>query len=99
MPNRFTQISTKSGYKQVVAQINRNFQFLDQETNSKTISQGGGSTAMVTGRLPSGRYGEQFYDNQGKARILLGQAPDDGRPGLWITKDGYDVNEELKNGG
>lgn len=68
---------------------------LDAETYSKTIS-GGGSTQIVTGKLPNGRYGEVFYDTSGRPRILIGQAPNNARPGIWITKDGFDVLQEVK---
>lgn len=95
MPNRFTPLSSKSKMPAVIRAVNDNFRQLDAETNSKTILAGGGKYAMQSGRLPNGRYGEIFYDNAGVARILIGQAPSDGRPGIWITKEGYDVLEEV----
>lgn len=96
MPNRFTPLSSKTKLPGVIRRINDNFRQLDAETNSKTIMQGGGKNAMLSGRLPNGRYGEVFYDSTGTARILIGQAPKDGRPGIWITKAGYDVLEEVQ---
>ena len=51
---------------------------------------------MVSGKLPNGRYGEVFYDAGGMPRILIGQAPGDGRPGIWITKEGFNVLDEVK---
>ena len=68
---------------------------LDAETYAKTISNGKNSQ-MVSGKLPNGRYGEVFYDAGGMPRILIGQAPGDGRPGIWITKEGYNVLDEVK---
>lgn len=95
MPNRFTPLSSKAKFPAVVRQINDNFRRLDAETNSKTIMAGGGKNAMQSGRLPNGRYGEVFYDSTGTPRILIGQAPSDGRPGIWVTKEGYNVLEEI----
>jgi hypothetical protein len=94
MPNRFTPISSKVGIKQALQQINRNFQALDAESNTKTIRKGG-ETAMVSGRLPNGRYGDLKYGGN-IPQGLFGQAPVDGRVGLWITKPGIDVLEEIK---
>lgn len=93
MPNKFVPISSNASTKSALQQINRNFQQLDAEAQSKTISQGTGN-AMVSGRLTNGKYGEVFYDLQGTPRILIGQAKD-GRPGIWITKQGFDVMEEI----
>lgn len=95
MPNRFTPLSSKAKLPSIVRQINDNFRQLDAETNSKTINAGNGRYAMRSGRLPNGRYGEIFYDSTGTPRILIGQAPADGRPGIWITKAGYSVLEEV----
>lgn len=95
MPNRFTPINSKQSTQKALQQINNNFMMLDAETYTKTISNGSNSQ-MVSGKLSNGRYGEVFYDATGMARILIGQAPKDGRPGLWITKPGYDVLKEVK---
>lgn len=67
---------------------------LDAETYAKTISNGKNSQ-MVSGKLSNGRYGEVFYDAGGMPRILIGQAPNDGRPGIWITKEGFNVLDEV----
>ena len=95
MPNRFTPISTKASTKAAIRQINDNFRQLDAETNSKTLIAGGGKNAMISGRLPNGKYGELFYDATGVPRILIGQAPKDGRPGIWVTKPGFNVLNEV----
>lgn len=95
MPNRFTPINSKQNTQKALQTINNNFMMLDAETYSKTIS-GGGSTQMITGKLGNGRYGEVFYDTSGMPRILIGQAPNDGRPGIWITKPGFNVLDEVK---
>lgn len=95
MPNRFTPINSKQSTEKALQLINQNFMMLDAETYSKTIS-GGGNPQMVSGKLSNGRYGEVFYDAGGMPRILIGQAPNDGRPGIWITKEGFNVLEEVK---
>lgn len=95
MPNRFTPINSKQNPQKAFQTINNNFMMLDAETYAKTISNGKNSQ-MVSGKLPNGRYGEVFYDAGGMPRILIGQAPGDGRPGIWITKDGFNVLDEVK---
>lgn len=95
MPNRFTPINSNQPTKEALQRINNNFMMLDAETYSKTI-QGGGNPQMISGKLSNGRYGEVFYDTNGMPRILIGQAPTDGRPGIWITKQGFNVLEEVK---
>lgn len=95
MPNRFTPINSKQDKQKALQTINNNFMMLDAETYAKTISNGKNSQ-MVSGKLPNGRYGEVFYDAGGMPRILIGQAPGDGRPGIWITKEGYNVLDEVK---
>lgn len=95
MPYRFNPIDSKQNVQKALQTINKNFMMLDAETYSKTIS-GGGNAQMVSGKLANGRYGEVFYDAGGMPRILIGQAPGNARPGLWITKDGFDVLKEVK---
>lgn len=95
MPNRFTPISSSQSTKTALQQINNNFMMLDAETYAKTISNGKNSQ-MISGKLPNGRYGELFYDAGGMPRILIGQAPSDGRPGIWITKEGFNVLDEVR---
>lgn len=95
MPNRFTPINSNQSVQTGLQIANKNFMMLDAEAYSKTISNGKNSQ-MVSGKLPNGRYGEVFYDAGGMPRILIGQAPGDGRPGIWITKEGYNVLEEVK---
>lgn len=94
MPNRFTPINSQQDTQKALRAINNNFMMLDAETYAKTISNGKNSQ-MVSGKLANGRYGEVFYDAGGMPRILIGQAPSNGRPGIWITKAGYDVLKEV----
>lgn len=95
MPNRFTPINSNQSVKTALQIANRNFMALDAETFTKTISNNG-STQMQSGRLDNGKYGEVFYDAGGMPRILIGQSPNDGRPGIWITKAGFNVLDEVK---
>lgn len=95
MPNRFSPLSTKAPLPSVIRQVNDNFRQLDAETNSKTIYGTSGKKATQSGRLPNGRYGDVFYDTAGIPRVLIGQAPKDGRPGIWVTKPGFNVLNEV----
>jgi hypothetical protein len=96
MPNRFSPLSSKADLEAVIRQTNDNFRQLDAETYSKTIQGGGGKNAMQFGRLSNGRYGMVLYDDSGLPRILIGQAPNGGRPGVWVTKPGFNVLVEVQ---
>lgn len=39
--------------------------------------------------------GTVYYDTSGIPRILIGLAPDDNRPGIWISKEGQSVIDLL----
>lgn len=95
MPNRLTPINSQQDIKKALQITNRNFRTIDAETFTKTISANG-NNQMVSGKLQNGRFGEVFYDASGMPRILIGQAPNNGRPGIWITKEGYNVLNEVK---
>ena len=94
MPNRFQQINA-TDWSQAQPQVNRNFQALDQENVTKTFNGPNATKSVIQGRLPNGRYGLLFADESGTNRILIGQAPDDGRMGLWVSTEGQDVLELL----
>ena len=95
MPNRFQPINSEQELKEALNIINHNFMMLDAETYTKSIGNGK-NDQVVNGKLSNGRYGEVFYDAGGMPRILIGQAPGNGRPGIWITKEGYNVLDEVK---
>lgn len=94
MPNRFQILSTPD-WPSAQPQVNRNFQMLDQENLTKTFNGPNGTKSIIQGRLPNGRYGQLYYDTNGTARILIGQAPDDGRIGIWVSPEGTDVLTQL----
>lgn len=76
-------------------QVNNMIRQLNNEQTTKTFKQPGGN-AVITGKLPyTGGYGTLIYDSVPLPRILLATAPDDGRPGLWITIDDKNVIDEL----
>ena len=94
MANRFTPIPSKANLQQALQLINRDLMALDAEATTKSYKQAGGN-AVVMGRLPNKKYGIALSDTGGKQRVLLGQHPKDGHIGLWITKEGIDVMDEL----
>lgn len=97
MANRFTPIPSNANLQQALQLINRDLMALDAEATTKSYKQAGGN-AVVIGKLPNKKNGITLSDNGNRQRILLGQHPKDGHVGLWITKEGIDVMDELKNG-
>ena len=80
----------------MVAQINNNFAKLDLEAVTKVIRGAGGRTAMISGKLPNGTFGDLYYDSEGNARILItATSPGDGEPVIAISKSGIDVVKAL----
>jgi hypothetical protein len=89
MPERFLPLQGSS-VGEILPQLNRSLSMLDQETNSKMY---GSSTTgkVIVGKLPNDKFGLLIYDKDGTPRILIGQAPDDGRAGAWVSKPGQSV--------
>lgn len=61
-----------------------------------TIVQRGddGNVRIVQGTQKVGEtsvVGTVYYDNDNVDRIFVGLAPDDGRPGIWISEEGESV--------
>lgn len=96
MPNRFQRI-TGGDLQSIVNQANNNFAMLDQENLTKTFNGPNATKSIIQGRLPNGRYGLLFADESGTNRILIGQAPDDGRMGIWVSTEGQDVLDLLSS--
>nr|DAD62647.1 MAG TPA: hypothetical protein [Caudoviricetes sp.] len=97
MANRFTPIPSNASLQQALQLINRDLMALDNEATTKNYKQAGGN-AVTMGRLPNKKYGISLSDTGNKQRILLGQHPKDGHIGLWISKEGIDVMDELNHG-
>lgn len=94
MPNRFTPILSTQNTQEALQRINQNFMELDAEAFTKTVSKGGNSQ-ITFGKLSNGKYGLLIYDNNAMPRILIGQAPKDGRAGVWVSKPGFNVLNEI----
>jgi len=87
----FRPLTTANSNKQNFGQVNDMIRTINKEQQVKVFNGPGGIAAQVSGRYADGRYGTLVSDTTGTRRLLLGQAPDDGRPGLWISKEGQDV--------
>jgi hypothetical protein len=68
-------------------QIDRNTQDIAALMNEINIS------ASAINRTVTGF--DIYYDNTGLSRIYIGQAPIDGRIGIWVSKPGQDVKTLL----
>lgn len=90
----FQPLNTSNSLGSNYGQVNNMIRQLDKEQTVKTFRQASGN-AIINGRYADGKYGNVFYDSTPDARILIGMAPDDGRMGIWVTKDGFDVVDEL----
>lgn len=64
------------------------------QTLGMSMTQGE-KVAMQVGKYNATRYGVVGYDVNGVPTQLLGQAPDDGRQGHWITPAGVNVLTKL----
>jgi len=73
-----------------LAQLNKMIAQLNHEQQTKAFKGPGGYNALVDGRYMTDRYGTVVSDGTDR-RILIGQAPDDGRVGIWVSKPGEDV--------
>ena len=89
-------LNSKNSTPQNYGQVNDIVRSLNKEQTTKTFKQPNGNS-IINGRLPNGRYGSLYYDSTNTARILIGQAPIDGRIGIWISKEGIDVIDELSS--
>ena len=94
MPNKFNPIDSNQGTTAALQAINHNFLMLDAEAYTKDITDGSNSQIRF-GKLVNERYGLEVFDSGGMPRILIGQAPKDGRVGLWVTKPGFNVENEI----
>ena len=84
MPLNYIPISSDAGLKSAVSQINRSFQQIAAENQSRTIMQGAG-IAIQTGKLSNGTYGIVLSDPTNTPRIYIGFRTN-GKPVIAITK-------------
>lgn len=84
-----TPISSKADLSTAINTLNSMIRSLAAENQTKTISQSGGS-AIISGKLSNGAYGEVIYDTNGTPRILIGQKAN-GEPIIAISKKGKNV--------
>ena len=77
---------------------NNGNQLIIGQTSDQTLgmqASKNGVIAMQVGKYNATRYGQLFYDSNGVPIILIGQAPDDGRMGIWQVKPGQNVLTQL----
>lgn len=91
----FRPLGSKNSYPQNLGQINDMARSLNKEQQIKAFNGSNGEPAVLIGKYKTGKYGLVGSDTSGYRRILIGQAPDDGRPGIWVSKANIDVITEL----
>lgn len=92
----FKPLNTTNSYGSNLGQINDMTRQLNKEQQVKVFKGPNNTNALINGRYSDTKYGTLISDSTGIRRILLGQHPVDGRPGLWISSDGVDVIDELE---
>lgn len=76
----------------VIRQLNEWGRNISNESVSLIQNADDGTVRIIQGKTPfEGVYGTIYYDSTGIPRILVGLAPVDGRPGVWVSKDGQNV--------
>lgn len=86
-----TPISSKATLPTAINSLNTIIRSLTAENATKTIAQAGGS-AVITGKLSNGTYGQVIYDTDNVPRILIGQKTN-GEPIIAISVKGKNVLE------
>ena len=96
--NRTKVIKDKEGKEQILIGQNPDGRYGIYIGDTITISDGVISTYDDDGNLRITLEGGNVIvrDVSGTRRILMGNAPDDGRSGLWVSAPGKDVIEELE---
>jgi hypothetical protein len=90
MPNRFVPINPGTDFDGARAVINSNFAQLDAEAVSKRFGNNQGLNLLI-GIYDGTHFGMLFTDENGIPIQLIGQAPDDGRMGMWSVRPGENV--------
>jgi len=87
----FRPILSSNSYGQNIGQINDISRQFQNEQQVKVFRGPNSTNAVVIGKYSDSRYGLVISDDTGVPRVLIGQAPNDGRPGSWVSKDGQNV--------
>lgn len=90
----FRPLTSQNSTKQNYGQVNDMVRNLNKEQQVKVFKGPNNTNALIIGRY-SEKYGLLISDSLGFRRILVGQHPVTGAPGIWVTKDGIDVITEL----
>lgn len=89
----FRPLASGNSNTQNLSQINDMTRSLNKEQQVKTFNGPGGFNAVTIGKVGENLYGLMINDGTDN-RILIGQSPD-GTYGLFVSKAGIDVLEEL----
>jgi hypothetical protein len=74
--------------------INENFRKIYKGFNPLQISDGSNERILI-GKYGTDSYGIVVSDTNGDKRILIGAHPTLGQSGIWVSKEGIDVIDEL----
>lgn len=88
-------LNSSNSYAQNLSEVNNLTRQLNKEQQIKVFKGPSNTNAVIIGKYSSSRYGLVIADDTGTRRVLIGQSPDDGRPGVWVSIDGVDVIDEL----
>jgi len=91
----FRPLNSSNSYGQNLGEINNVTRQLNKEQQVKVFKGPSSTNAVIIGKYSDSKYGLVIADDTGTRRVLVGQAPDDGRPGVWVSIDGVDVIDEL----
>lgn len=87
----FRPVTTSNSLGQNFNELNNVTRQLNKEQQIKVFKGPNNTNAVIIGKYGESGYGLLIADSTGTNRILIGQAPNDGRPGVWVSKDGEDV--------
>jgi hypothetical protein len=88
-------LNSSNSYAQNLSEVNNLTRQLNKEQQIKVFKGPSNTNAVIIGKYYSPRYGLVIADDTGTRRVLIGQSPDDGRPGVWVSIEGVDVIDEL----
>lgn len=91
----FRPLNSTNDYTQNIGQVNDMVRSINKEQQVKVFNGPSNTTAVQIGKYADSKYGLVVGDTSGFRRILLGQHPVTGEPGLYISISGIDVITEL----